>query len=232
MKKNVLKLVLIFMCLCVFTGCGNNDKKDNQFSKEYESLNNKNDESGNKYEKIEIDGENPFVYKSAGEVVDMIRNKQSFVVYFGYASSNLCRIAIPTLIETANEFGLEEIYYVDISEIRDELSLDEVGNKVTNKQGHSDYYKLLILLDNVLDDYIIKDKDGNTKSSGEKRINEPSIISIINGSATILTNGVSDNYVEGQEVTDTMKNEAKQEIQNVIKTVLEHKRNCIATGSC
>ena len=219
------------MCLSVFTGCGN-EKNDNQFSNEYEALNNKKDDSGNKYEKVEIDGENPIIYKSALEIVNMMSNKESFVVYFGYASSNLCRLSVPTLIETANDLGLTEVYYVDIKEIRDELSLDEVGNKITNKEGHSDYYKLLILFDNVLEDYIIKDKDGNTKLSGEKRINEPSIISVINGSATLITNGISDNYVEGQEITDAMKNDAKQKIENVIAPVLEHKRNCIATGSC
>ena len=131
--KNKFLLLLIFLLI---TSCTFKPSDAIRFKSEYELLNNKTDENGNTYQKVEIDENNPFVYSDASEIISMIQNKESFLVLFGYNSSFWSRALIPTLLLAANDEEKDKIYYVDIKEIRDVLDSD--GNTI--KEGTKEYF--------------------------------------------------------------------------------------------
>ena len=114
-----------------------------KFKEEYESLNGKViDGTDLVHRRITIPDDHPFVYKSANDIITMMDNGETFVVYFGFANCPWCRRVLPTLIEVAQDLELKEIYYVDVSEIRDIYKLD--GEEVVlTKEGSEGYIGLL-----------------------------------------------------------------------------------------
>jgi predicted bacteriocin transport accessory protein len=174
----------------MLTACGKNDAI--KFKEEYEALNGTTSKSGSKIRELTIDENNPIIYKTADEVVEMIENKETFVVYFGFAACPWCRSVLPTLFKVSNDLGLDKIYYVDVLDIRDTLELDSDNHPITKTKGTDAYYKLLDLLNDVLDDYSMKDADGNPVDTSEKRIYAPNVVAISKGKALQLETGISD----------------------------------------
>ena len=214
------KLIIITLFLCLFiSSCSMplNDAK--KFKQEYESLNNQENIDGKKYQNITIDKDNPVVYKTAGDIVKMINDKESFIVYFGYNSCPWCRSVVPTLLDVAKDMELESLYYVDIKEIRNTLN-GLNGKAVEKEKGTNDYYKLLNLLKNVLDDYSLTDADGNIVETNQKRIYAPNIIAIVDGVATKMTTGISDKQDDAyMKLTENMLKESYDKIEEVINEV-------------
>ncbi len=227
------KLILIIICLVTITflgGCTKEEPKelaDNErFKEEYESLN------GQKYNnqtirKITIAQDNPFIYKTASDIVDMMDQKKSFVVYFGFAKCPWCRSMIEELITVAKENNIGIIYYVDISEIRDTKEYDETGTIITTKEGTSAYKELLDKFASVLEDYTIKDSSGTETSTGEKRIYAPNVIAVINGQATQLETGNSDLQTNPyQELTPAIKKDMHEKLSCLAKCLNDAKTTC------
>ena len=229
-KKILILLVALIFALNL-TGC--NDISDSaKFKNEYESLND-TIVNNKKVRNISIDSDNPFVYKSAKEIVDMMDNKESFVVYFGFAECPWCRSVITTLIETSKNLGLDVIYYVDIENIRDILALDENNKVIVDKKGTDGYYKLLSYFDNVLDDYDLYNYDNEQVKTNEKRIYAPSVISVVNGKAKDITTGISDSQDDAyMDITEDMKNETYNKFKCIIDCVLESKTSCSTKKEC
>ncbi len=190
MRKRLLLLCILFISLFMLTACGKNDAI--KFKEEYEALNGTTSKSGSKIRELTIDENNPIIYKTADEVVEMIENKETFVVYFGFAACPWCRSVLPTLFKVSNDLGLDKIYYVDVLDIRDTLELDSDNHPITKTKGTDAYYKLLDLLNDVLDDYSMKDADGNPVDTSEKRIYAPNVVAISKGKALQLETGISD----------------------------------------
>lgn len=189
-----------------------------RFKKEYESLNGTVAKNGKVTRSINIEKNNPFVYKKENDIVSMMEKKESFIVYFGFASCPWCRSILPTILEVAKEQNIKKIYYVDVLNIRDKMAVDEDSKLKVETKGTDGYYRLLALLDNVLEDYTVEDKSGNKVSCGEKRIYAPNLIKIENGKAVKLTTGISDMQEDGyQELTDNMVNQMKEKILEVLK---------------
>ena len=234
MVKRKISLIFFFLLVSLFIITGCTDKKTDayRFKTEYESLNNSKSESGKDIRNLTINETNPFIYKSEDDIVDLINNDETFVVYFGFASCPWCRSVVPTLIETAKKYGLSTIYYVDIKDIRDTYELD--GNKpVLKKEGTNGYSKLLDLLEEKLSDYTLTDKDGNTVNVGEKRIYAPNIIGVIEGNIDSIETGISSLQTDGyMDITDEMKNETKEKFTNVIKPVSEALNSCNIEVGC
>lgn len=225
MKK--LFIVLLLVSVLVISGC---DKKSDsiKFKEEYESLNGK-DNNGNVIRVVNIDSDNPFIYKDASDIVKMINNKETFIVYFGFSKCPWCRSMIETLIKVANDYEIDTIYYVDVLDIRDTLKLDDNNEVITEKEGSKDYMKLIKLLDNVLSDYNLKDEDGNTIETGEKRIYAPNVISVVDGKATLLEEGLSDNQDDPyQKLTSDM---LEEEYDKLSKVMIEVNNNVCSTDS-
>ena len=228
MKKKFLLLGRLLFA-CIITACGSKTVSDaEKFKNEYESLNGV--VIGNtelKYRSLNIDKDNPLVYKNASDIIKMIEGKESFVVYFGFSTCPWCRSVISTLIDVAKDNGLEKIYYVDVKEIRDNMTIDESGNIITSKKGSDDYYKLLTLLEPVLDDYTLTNDAGETVLTGEKRIYAPNVVSIVGGVAKELETGISELQTDAfMELTDEMINETYNKFKCSIKCVLENKNTC------
>lgn len=231
MKKKIVILLLIVISLAGLTACSKKEKSDAlKFKEEYEKINNEKTSYGTINREVSISKDNPFIYKSAEEINEMIENKETFAVYFGFAACPWCRSVIETLIETAKEKGLDTIYYVDVYDIRDQLKLDDNGSVVVDRKGSDAYYKLLENLDNVLTDYTLTDSDNNSVATGEKRIFAPNVVSIINGKASLLATGISEKQTDPYTVlTPEIKKDTKDAFVKVINQVL-HPNICTPDG--
>lgn len=231
-----MKRILMFITvLFLLVGC--NDKKETKsdamkFKEEYESLNGE-EFNDNTYRELAINKDNPFIYKSADDIIEMIDNNETFIVYFGFNSCPWCRSIISTLIEVTDNLDIDTIYYVDVREIRDTKEIDSDGNIATTKEGTYGYYKLLSKLDSVLDEYTITNRDGVDVSANEKRIYAPNVVAVVDGVATKMTTGISDLQENAyMELTDEIKEESYDKIKCTIECVVEEKAICTVDKKC
>lgn len=145
-------LILIFITIFIFTGCSKQKNEDAiQFKEEYEQYNEK--VNGNqKYMKVNIQEDNPIKYVKYQELIQIIKNKTG-IIYFGFPECPWCRNVVPVLLETAEEFGIDTIYYYNALSIRDKKHLDEDGNIIIDEEGTEEYKKLVELLYDYLGPY-------------------------------------------------------------------------------
>ena len=209
------------------------DNTDNiKFKEEYEKLNGKKNDQGKKYREITIDSKNKMVYKTTEEVLNLIDKQKSFVLYFGFDTCPWCRSVVPTLASISKELN-QEVYYIDVKDIRDTFELDDDNKPKLVKKGSKDYSKLLEKLEPVLEDYTLTDSDNNEIKVGEKRIYAPNIISVINGEAKELTTGISDKQTEGyMKLTKEMEKETYNKIKKVLKQVKDKNSTCDLDKGC
>lgn len=227
-----MKKILIISLACVLafttTACSLFKKTDAvKFKEEYESLNGvKSKKTGKINRSVNISKDNVFVYKKASDIVDAINNKETFAVYFGFSECPWCRSVISTLSEVATDIGIDEIYYVNVSDIRDELEVKN-GKIVTKKQGDKSYMKLLKLLDNVLDDYTLTDDNDKEISTSEKRIYAPNVVSVVAGKAIKKDTGISDKQTNPyMKLTAKMKKETYNKFKCVLDCIVETNNTC------
>lgn len=225
MKKVVIVLLSILFVIPI-VGCTNKDAK--KFKEEYEKLNNTPTSSGKITREVNIDKNNPFVYKTAEDIVTMLNNKESFVVYFGFNSCPWCRSMIENLIKAAKDTNTKTIYYVDVLNIRDVIKVDSTGETYKEKAGDPYYMQLLTMIGNVLEDYILTNA-GQKIETGEKRIYAPNVVVVENGKAVRMTTGVSDKETDSyMELTD----EINKESYDMLKEALEQNTTCTKEGAC
>ena len=231
MKRKVLVCIVSIISIFTLFGCSNNSDAL-RFKKEYENLNNtkiNNKEVRN----VNISKNNPFIYASEEDIIKKMENKESFVVYFGFSKCPWCRSVIETLIEVANKEGLDEIYYVDVLDIRDTKVVDENNNVTTQKEGSEGYYKLLEYFDEVLSDYNLTNSKNERVDAKEKRIYAPNVVSVVNGKAKDLTTGISEKQTDAyMTLTDEMKKETYNKFKCIIKCVLESENTCSKEKEC
>ena len=228
----VLAALLLTLSLLKMPGKITN-KDAIKFKEEYENLNGKtNENSKKKYRTVKIDSKNKIVYSSAKEVLKMMEEKKSFVVYFGFDSCPWCRSVVENVSKISKELD-EDIYYVDVKEIRDVYELDDENKPKLTKEGDKNYLKLIKKLDSVLKEYTLTTDDDNEVKVGEKRIYAPNIVSIIDGSAKELTTGLSDKQTDGyMTLTDEMKQESYKKIKKIVKEVVNHNNTCDLDKGC
>lgn len=237
MKKRSIFVIIAIVLLLIITGCSYEKEEvvadSVKFKEEYEAINgDKIENTDYTVRTLSIPEDNPFVYASANDIITMMDNTETFVVYFGFSSCPWCRSVIPALLDVAEDLELEKIYYVDVKEIRDRLEIDEDGNVVTVKEGSEGYIGLLARLDSVLDDYTLE-HDGKEISTGEKRIYAPNIVSVVNGKAKELETGISESLTNPyMEITEDMNKETYNKFECSIKCVLENKNTCSSKTAC
>ena len=239
MKDNKLFMIIvtilaaIVLVLNIQKVISNNSQTDGiKFKEEYEKLNGKKNDQGKKYREITIDSKNKIVYKTTEEVLDLIDKKKSFVLYFGFDTCPWCRSVVPTLASISKELN-QEVYYIDVKDIRDTFELDDDNKPKLVKKGSKDYSKLLEKLEPVLEDYTLTDSDNNEIKVGEKRIYAPSIVSVIDGKAKELTTGISDKQTDGyMKLTKEMKKETYNKIKKVLKQVSDKNNTCDLDKGC
>ncbi len=191
-----------------------------KIKEEYASLNNQIIESNKKtYKEVNLSDKNPFVYKTEEEIVKILE-KETGIIYFGFNSCPWCRNMIEVLESAAEEKSLGEIYYLDIKNIRDVLSLDENNKIIKEKEGSSNYYKILNLLDAHLREYTLKTKDNKTIKTGEKRLFAPTVVAVENGEVKkIHETTVSTHKDPYTEMTEKEKEELKNIYENLIDSI-------------
>lgn len=236
-----LEIVYIFSELYTENDIGNEQTITDsiKFKEEYEILNGISDANGNPNRSILIDEDNPIIYANETDILSMIDNKESFVVYFGFSACPWCRSVIPSLLSAAKENGITKIYYVDVLNIRDKFELDDKNKAVRTVEGSDGYYKLLEAFDSVLDDYsplTYKNKKNKTVKVkiNEKRIYAPSVIAVKNGNPVSLEDGLIDSLTDSRmELTDDMKCEIKEKFRCLFDTLKDESTVCeIDTGKC
>lgn len=239
MKDNKLFMIIvtilaaIVLVLNIQRVISNNSQTDGiKFKEEYEKLNGKKNDQGKKYREITIDSKNKMVYKTTEEVLNLIDKKKSFVLYFGFDTCPWCRSVVPTLASISKELN-QEVYYIDVKDIRDTFELDDDNKPKLVKKGSKDYSKLLEKLEPVLEDYTLTDSDNNEIKVGEKRIYAPSIVSVIDGKAKELTTGISDKQTDGyMKLTKEMEKGTYNKIKKVLKQVSDKNNTCYLDKGC
>ena len=239
MKDNKLFMIIvtvlaaIVLVLNIQKVITNNSQTDGiKFKEEYEKLNGKKNDQGKKYREITIDSKNKIVYKTTEEVLELIDKKKSFVLYFGFDTCPWCRSVVPTLASISKELN-QEVYYIDVKDIRDTFELDDDNKPKLVKKGSKDYSKLLEKLEPVLEDYTLTDSDNNEIKVGEKRIYAPSIVSVIDGKAKELTTGISEKQTDGyMKLTKEMEKETYNKIKKVLKQVSDKNNTCYLDKGC
>ena len=229
MKENkvficLLGVVFLILGICLFLSFykGNNDikKSDAIIIKElYES---KNDEDG--YVKVSLGEDNPFVQKSEEEIVKILKEKTGIIV-FATHESNASRSVISLLSDVAHELKYGSISYLDVKDVRDEYSLDNLHNTILDKDGTKGYKHILEVLDEELMPYIIENSDGTKVNVGESRIYMPTIVAVYNGKIqsvhTITTN--EDKIIDEKE---------KDNLKGIFKTMIESVTDELCDDAC
>ena len=95
---------------------------------------------------------NPFRYAELYEIVQLLENNGTGVVYLGFPICPWCRSFVPVLTNTAIEYGVREILYRNILEDRNILELED-GVIYETRAGHPEYYRLLELLGDLAPAY-------------------------------------------------------------------------------
>lgn len=226
MKKLVI-ILLSIICIIPIAGCTKKDAK--KFKEEYESLNNTTNASGKIIREVNIDKNNPFVYKDAEDIVTMIKNKETFVVYFGFSTCPWCRSMIENLIKAAKDTNTKTIYYVDVLNIRDVIKVDSTGTVYKETEGDTYYMQLLSLIGDVLEDYTLTN-GGKEIKTGEKRIYAPNVVVIENGKAITMTTGISNSQKDAyMELTEEINNESYSMLKEALNSL---NNTCTKEGAC
>ena len=234
MKKKIIIVLFSIITILGISGCKVKENTDAlKFKEEYESLNDTKSNSGKTIRTLSIGKNNPIKYSSDEEIVKMIKNKKTFVVYFGFASCPWCRSILPNLLKAASDLNLNTIYYVDVTNIRDVMKLDEEEKIITEKKGTDGYNELLKLLDDVLENYTLKNTKDEEIPTGKKRIYAPNIVSIVNGKAEGFTTGISEEQTDGyMQLTDKMNQDSYNSIKCNIRCVTNKNSKCSLKSMC
>ena len=221
MKNKVLIMLIMIVAVFSFAACGKEEKQNNndsdnnkaaiEFKEEYEKLNGIVNKNGKEHRTITLSENNRFVKTTAEEIVKKIENEDSFYVYFGSNLCPWCRSVIEMADKVSRENDIDKIYYVDIwdedgNEILRDKYIVNSNNKIElSVEGTDSYKKLLEYLGELLEDYNVTDNNGESISTGEKRIYAPNFFYISKGKATRITTGTSPLQKDSrEELTEEM----------------------------
>lgn len=228
-KKLIILISLILLVVIILVSIFIYKNYDGiKFKREYESLNNTiREEDGAKYNNVNIDIKNPIKYVSAKEAIKIINNENA-IIYFGANWCPWCRNAVEVLINSAEKYKVDTIYYVDMNKLR---NIWEVKNNKlikVQKEGEG-YYDLLKCLDEVLDNSTYKIKDNNKEyDTKEKRIYMPFVIEVKNGNIVNYHTGTVD-LKEDQTKYDKLTNSQVEELMEIYDKFMD---DLTTSGKC
>lgn len=145
-----------------------------KFKEEYESLNGKDTGYKQTYQTLDIKSYNPMLYSNYNEIFEILE-KGTGIIYFGFPECPWCRNLVPVLVSSALESKVDKIYYLNIKEDRNTLTLTKKGKIKTEKQGNENYLKLVDILKDYLPVY-----DGLNDET-IKRIYLPTVVFVKDG---------------------------------------------------
>lgn len=203
----------------LLAGCSKPSADAIRFKEEYETL-----ESDIV---ITIPEDNPFVFSDFENLVQKMKNGESFIVYCGSNWCPWCRDILPIFIECVKEHNIKEVLYVDVNpgqvnDKRNAYQIDENGKVYRFNEGTDGYNEFIKIAANVLRDY----RNGTitldgTEWEGEKQVGAPNFIIVKNGEAVAVTNGISDLLKSAHdEITPEIKTDIKGIIEDFINVSL------------
>lgn len=189
-----------------------------KFKDEYESLNGKTNDNGKEYLEIEIEEDNPVKYITFNELMDVL-DSGTGIIYFGFPECPWCRNALPVLLDAIKDKDINEIYYFNAHDMRDEKKLEN-NQIITTKEGTDEYNKIVEKLYDYLDVY------EGLNDDTIKRLYFPNVFFISNGK--VVGNHMS--TVDSQEdpyvkLDDEQYNELKNIYLDNIDKVYNYKCN-------
>lgn len=235
-KSNKIYLTIIIICailvvgVCAYAIINHKEEKVTdamKFKNEYESLNGVvNEATENEYIEVNIDEENPMVYKTGKEILDVLKNEDA-IIYFGFAACPWCRNAVSVLLDAAKELNVDKIYYVDILDIRDTYKFSGSIEPEQTKKGTDAYYEILKFLDKKLEKFYVKDEAGNMYDTGVKRLYAPTVVGVKGGKVVGFHESTIESQTDPYELLDEKgKTELKNEYKKLIESVNEKNNVC------
>ena len=156
-----------------------------------------------KSEYINVTSDNPFVYRSVDQIINILE-KGTGVVYLGFPECPWCQAYVPYVEEVAKKVGIDKVYYFNIKDDR--------------KNNTEEYQKIV----KILDVYLPNDDEGN------KRIYVPAIIVVQNGKIVEFDDETSKDTKGYKTPEEYWKNEDL----DALKTKLEKSFNEIKSTVC
>lgn len=217
-QLGILLLIFLLSSYLIYTFVGDSSVKDNnnnivekitkdeeKFKKEYEALNDKYDEQRQmNYVNVDIKEDNNIIYSNAEEIIKLLESGTG-IICFGFPECPWCRNAIPVLINTASEYSIKQIYYFNAYDIRDTKHLDESGNIVTDKEGTTEYYRILELLSDKVSVY------NGLNDDSIKRLYFPTVVFVKDGKVVNLHVSTVDSQENPSiALTDNQKSELEK----------------------
>lgn len=229
MKSNKVLYIIIGICvllvigLCIFLVINHKEEvlsDAEKFKQEFEQYNGLTYEDTNdKLIDVEIPNNNPFVYKTGKEIVEIMQSEDAYIL-FGYASCPLTRAAIEVLIETAKEENTDKIYYVDIKNMRDEYVPGEGIIPEQTKEGTEAYYEILNIFGSKLDKYYVASDDNfYLFDTGVTRLLSPTLVAVSKGKVISMHAELTDDYEENSELTEEEKEELSKDYKDVFESL-------------
>lgn len=219
-------IILILVLILLIGQIKLNGTDGAKFKKDYEALNGEVASGDNTYQKLKIDKKNKVKSVSLKEAYEIL-SEGTGLVYFGYPKCPWCRGILPGLLDAVDCSCLENLYYVDMTGLRDEFEYKD-GEVVKTKEAKDEYYKLLELLDKYLDEYNVKDDEGLEHTAPNKRIMVPLVVGSKDGYVKGVFDGVEldEDQSPYDELTDTQNSEVKILINNLIDEITKEDAVC------
>ena len=212
-KKNIVILFVLVIIICL-TGCELPSIKKAEtvldgisFKVEYEEYN----ENG--FYPLNIEKENPMKYVTVDNFKTVLSSDS--VIYLGYAECNICRNVVDILVN--EDIDIEDIYYIDVNKIRNNLDVVNDKIKVIN-EGTSEYAYLLEYLNDYTDDYVIS-KDDKVYNTNYKIIYAPALLFIKDGNLVKYYNFKYNELSEDAKFTIDERTEIVTEIKDYLKDI-------------
>lgn len=192
----IVLLVLIVLGAVVYVASDSKVTSDEKnFKKEYESLNGQKNDYNKTYPSVSIREDNNVKYASYDEVIKFL-DEGTGILFLGFPECPWCRNMISTLVDTAVENEVDDVYYFNALPIRDVKELDENGEIKTTKKGTNEYYKLVDKLKDFLGPY----KGLNDESI--KRIYFPTVVFVQGGKIVGVHIGTVDSQEDPYKLLD------------------------------
>lgn len=219
-RKMFLGILLLLFTFMIMIGIiAFRDKKEESvmnsdsisFKNEYESLNNVvREKDGRTIKEISIDANNPVDILTEEEAVALLESGTG-ILYFGFPDCPWCRNMLPVLLQTLKNMSIERMYYLNIGSIRNTLALGEKNKVEVKEEGTKGYYKILELMDEVLDPYYLISEDDKKIDTKEKRLMAPTVVAIKDGKIVDIHVGTVESQENGY---DDLSIEQQEELQN------------------
>ena len=228
-QKYFILLISIIVLLAAtfgvyaFTHKSKNVCKDEEtdaikFKREYEEFNGQTyKDTEIAYFDVNLKAKNLFVYVTEDEAVKFLEEGTG-VIYFGFPQCPWCRTLVPYLQEVGAKYGVKDIKYLNILDIRDTYKVE--GKKaVVDKEGTENYYKLLDLLDKHLRKFTIADDDNKSYDTGVKRLYAPTTVVVKKGKIVGFLEGTVETQAKFVPLTDDEIKELKSTLGEMFAKV-------------